>query len=325
MKNTYPSCLVCSSPIARWATKRTAGLSYHIDRCRRCGYAFVNPRPSFEFLMDYYSSYGLGSAKGERDAPSLASVQRGEQGDPNSTVDARRLLRTIKRLSAIPRQHRFLDVGCGYGFFSKEALSHGFEVTALEVAKNDRAIAQQMTGLNPIDCCFEDFKDCPGSFSVVLMSQILEHALDVNLWINRANALLQLGGILAIALPNFGSLSRKVLQEREPYICPPAHLNFFTPFSLAELLRRHGFRVEKTQWVSRIPRSSFEKRLSGATKPLLPLVRGAAWVSLKMIDALRLGIMINVYARKTNPSPWRGAGQSEPEACREEVSASQPI
>lgn len=320
MKN---ACPICSSLIARWATKRTAGLSYDIDRCRRCGYAFVNPRPSFEFLMDYYASYGLGSAKGERDTPSLASVQRGEREDPNSTVDARRLVRTIKRLSPKRRNGRFLDVGCGYGFFSKEALSHGFEVMALEVAKNDRAIAQQMTGLNPLDCCFEDFKARPGSLSVVLMSQILEHALDVNRWIGKANALLEPGGILAIALPNFASLSRKVLQKREPYICPPAHLNFFTPFSLAELLRRHGFQVEETQWVSRIPRVSFQKRFSGATKMLLPLVEGAARVSLKIIDAVHLGIMINIYAKKSSPSPWQDEEKSQP--CAAEMPSCQAI
>jgi hypothetical protein len=130
------------------------------------------------------------------------------------------------------------------------------------------------------------------------MSQILEHALDVDLWVKKSHGLLVNDGIIAIALPNFGSIFRMIMQENEPYICPPAHLNFFNPNSLSSLLEKHGFKVEAIQWVSRIPNKTFEKRMPKFGKPLLPIINTLSLVPLKAIDALHLGMMINVYARK---------------------------
>ena len=296
--NQYASCPICNALIKSWRVKKVGNSSYKLDLCLECGYSFVNPRPPLSFLMDYYSSFGHGHDGSGGETPNLKSVLTQEQNYPNSTIDARRLIRTIKSLTKKAHSGKFLDVGCGYGFFSKEALGAGFEVVALELAKNEREIAKEMTGLNPVACSFEEFESMPESISVVLMSQILEHAFDINFWIKKANNILVNDGIIAIALPNYGSVFRLVMQEREPYICPPAHLNFFSPDSLSRLLEKHGFRVEEIQWISRIPKSAFEKRLPKFMKPLLPIISVVSSSSLKAIDAVHLGMIINVYGRK---------------------------
>ena len=131
------------------------------------------------------------------------------------------------------------------------------------------------------------------------MSQILEHALDVNLWVEKSFALLDDDGILAVALPNFDSIFRMVMQEKEPFICPPAHLNFFSPRNLGRLLKKHGFEVLKTQWISRIPATAFEKRLPRfARGAVVPLADAAAKLLLNAFDFFRHGQIINLYARK---------------------------
>ncbi len=89
-----------------------------------------------------------------------------------------------------------------------------------------------------------------------------------------------------------------IMQENEPYVCPPAHLNFFNPSSLSCLLEEHGFKVEAIQWVSRIPKRTFEKRMPQFGKPMLPVINALTRVSLKAIDTAHLGMMINVYGRK---------------------------
>lgn len=296
----YNMCPVCSSPIKTWRVKSVGSDKYNLDLCGSCGYSFVNPRPSLQFLMNYYSSFGHGHFDTGREAPDLKSVLAQEQNDPNSIVDARRLIKTIKSLVKNNKSNRFLDVGCGYGFFSKEALNAGFDVVALELAENEREIAKEITGLNPAATSFEEFECTPDSLGVVFMSQILEHALDVNLWIKKSRDFLVNDGIIAIALPNYGSIFRMIMQENEPYICPPAHLNFFNPDSLSRLLDNHGFKIEAIQWISRIPKRTFEKRLPRISKPLLPVINVASSASLKIVDALHLGMMINVYGRKVN-------------------------
>lgn len=299
----YSACPVCSSTYKAWRSKQVGDHQYRLDLCQGCGYCFVNPRPSLEFLMDYYATFGHGDAEIAQEKPTLESVQERERMFPNSTVDAKCLVQTIQllltRSAAAQRvSKRFLDVGCGYGFFSREAQRAGFEVQALELAQIERQIAHRMTGLDPTASSFEEYVCEPSSLGVVLMSQILEHVLDVNLWVDKAHRLLEPGGILAIALPNFGSITRRLLQERDPFVCPPTHLNFFSPRSLSSLLRKHGFEVEKIEWVSRLPKSTFEKRCPGFAKPILPLVHLGTGMALQGVDWSRLGMVIRVYGRK---------------------------
>lgn len=298
-EHLYKACPVCESTIDTWRSMKVENVQYNIDLCSECGFAFVNPRPSLEFLMEFYSAVGHGGSHSNSIAPDLKSVIEGERKDPVSTIDAERIIQTIRSYSSSSSNQKFLDVGCGYGIFSKEALDAGFDVSALDLADNERKIYQGMTGLTPVKSSFEDFECAPNSLSVILMSQILEHALDVNLWIEKAHGLLDDDGVIAIALPNYGSLFRRIMQEKEPYICPPEHLNFFSPNSLSKLLEKHGFEVEKVQWISRLPKSTFEKRMPAIGRPLLPIVYKLSSISLKTIDTLHLGSIINIYARKS--------------------------
>ena len=270
----FDVCPVCSSSIKRWRVKRVGNDEYNLDLCDSCGYCFVNPRPSFQFLMSYYSAVGHSCNDFLSEPKTLSSVLAQEQDDPNSTTDAIRLVSTIRSLVKNDN-NRFLDFGCGYGFFSREALSAGFDVIALELADNERKITKELTGLEATACSFEAFECTPESLGVIFMSQILEHALDVNQWIKRSRDLLVDDGILAIALPNFGSIFRIIMQENEPYICPPAHLNFFCQNSLRTLLELHGFEVEAVHWISRIPKRAFAKRLPRLGKP--PFLTSPPW------------------------------------------------
>ncbi len=296
----YETCPICSGAIGSWRVKKTDIDTYNIDLCGSCGFAFVNPRPSLGFLIGYYSKFGHGQGENASENHNLDTILSNEKNDPNSTIDAKRMIKTIKSLTSKIPNTRFLDIGCGYGCFSKEALESGFDVIALELADTERKIASKITGLNPIACSFEDFDYSAESFSAILMSQILEHALDINLWLSKAHRLLVNDGVIAIALPNFGSIFRMIMQKNEPYICPPAHLNFFNPNSLSRLLEKHGYKVEAIQWVSRIPNRTFEKRMPKIGKPMLPIINALSLMSLKAIDAIHLGMMINVYGRKIN-------------------------
>jgi SAM-dependent methyltransferase len=296
----YACCPVCNSGAVHWADKVHKGIIYKIDRCVSCRYAFVNPRPSLAFLMDYYESSGHVPGVGltETDELRLENVQTMEKSFPNSTLDAKRILKGVERLLSASHVKTFLDVGCGYGFFSKEAQNHGFAVSMLELAKNERAISKELTGIEPDACSFEDYDESKGPFSVVLMSQILEHALDVNLWIRKASSLLVSGGLICIAVPNFGSIYRHVMQANEPFITPPTHLNFFDAKSLSLLLEKHGFSVECSESVSRISTASLSRRMPSFLKPVRRVVDFSARTSISAFDPFGMGMIINVYGRK---------------------------
>ena len=48
-------CPLCGGDISSWADKQRGGHSYHYDRCQKCDFAFVNPRPTLASLSEYYS------------------------------------------------------------------------------------------------------------------------------------------------------------------------------------------------------------------------------------------------------------------------------
>jgi 2-polyprenyl-3-methyl-5-hydroxy-6-metoxy-1,4-benzoquinol methylase len=305
----YEACPVCAAAVKPWRVRRNRFGNFQIDRCLGCGFAFVNPRPTLEFLMDFYANLGFGSSEGPQVVPTKESVLAQEAEDPHSTLDARRLVSKMSDLlpAGAGGKGRFLDVGCGYGFFAREAGERGFEVVALDLATNKRKVCKEITGLDTLACSFEDFAGAPGSFSAILWSQILEHVSDVNQWLTKAHELLAEGGVLAIALPNFSNAFRYVRREKSPYIIPPEHLNFFSARSLGTLLAKHGFKVEAVQWVSKLPRHVLLQRLPALAQPLLPVIQGISGLAFGAMDVLHLGLMLNIYGRKVSREPRRQA------------------
>jgi len=189
-----------------------------------------------QYLKDFYAESGFRhSYTLEKSVTYDYAVKQTRKEYPNLNNYTANVVKTILRLLNDNEQPdtNFLDVGCGHGYFSKEALQHGFKVTALELGDRERKIAKQMTNLTPIPVSFEEFECEPNSFSVILMTQVLEYARDIELWISKAYNVLETDGILIIAVPNFGNIFRLFMQENEAHICPPAHLNFFTTKNLS--------------------------------------------------------------------------------------------
>ena len=290
-------CPICNSGIKHWGSKTVDGRAYQIDICTICGYGFVNPRPSLDFLKMFYSRSGHHTSLDHSIRATYEDVINAETQYPNSTVDAGRIMQAIQSMShrgVINTGSRFMDVGCGYGFFSKAALDSGFQVTSLEMAEQERAIARAMTGQEILNSAFEDLQFPNQSFDVILMSQILEHVQDIHVWINKAKHMLAERGMLVVALPNFGSIFRRVMQVNEPYIIPPAHLNYFNRKNLTMLLNQYDFTVVKAEFITRLPDASLRKRLPRMLHAALPVVKGM----LSVIDAMKLGSVLNLYAVK---------------------------
>jgi len=73
-------CPICQKGIDNWRIKKTKVGSFNIDRCVNCGYAFVNPRPNIEYLMNYYSKLGHGEEE------MAEEILDREAKEPNSTI-----------------------------------------------------------------------------------------------------------------------------------------------------------------------------------------------------------------------------------------------
>ncbi|HZK80823.1 MAG TPA: methyltransferase domain-containing protein, partial [Humisphaera sp.] len=139
---------------------------------------------------------------------------------------------------------------------------------------------------------FEDFHaDRP--LSAIVMSQILEHALDPLQWLSRAAAMLSSQGILAIALPNFAGPYR-VLGRRDPFIIPPIHLNYFTPASLKIALRKSGLNGLGMKSWSRVNTGYPTRKM-----PVSRKVFGHVWnAGASILNSTPFGIILVAYAKR---------------------------
>jgi SAM-dependent methyltransferase len=291
---TWHSCPICEGTAELW--NRVKG--YQLERCLHCGFVFVNPRPDREEMSKYYRSIG-GHCRADTISP--GEVLERERFFPNSTVDAARMIANTVRV--VEPGEPLLDVGSGYGFYSREALRRGFVVEALEIAPFERACTAELVGIEPLDVEFEDLPESPDRYGVVLMSQILEHAVDINEWVAKARRLLRKKGVLCIAVPNFASFLRRALGTRDPFIHPPVHLNYFSQRSAELLLAKHGFVVWRMETISRLPPDALSKRMGNAPQIAKDLTvwafRRAQKPPLAALDRMHLGMFLNIYAIRT--------------------------
>ena len=298
-------CPCCGGAARRWGKKSCYGSDWSIHRCDRCGFGFVWPRPTWQFIDDFYRQHG---GHGREDAKVLdaTAIRLREQADPNSSVDADRVAKTIVGLlargaNAGGRRPSLLDVGCGYGFFSRSAIANGFHVAAIELSDHEAEIAREIAAVDPIRVSFEEFE--PGdSFDAIVMSQVLEHAIDADQWVGKAAHLLRPGGVLAVAVPNFDGVFRRLLGIRDFMIIPPAHLNYFGPRALECMLRKHGFSCPRTDHVTRIPGETIRRRLGGYGRIAEILGRGCGRAFGATTETLRIGGIINLYGVRL-PAP----------------------
>lgn len=211
----------------------------------------------------------------------------------------RRILLTLESLGIY--NGKLLDVGAGYGWVSEYFHEHGFSVTPLEPNPIYAQTIEQKTGLTVMRSFFESWapeQAVLGTFDVVIMTQVIEHVLHPHILFEKTRQLLRHGGLLMLSTPNFDSLLIKILKEQEGHICPPEHLNFFTPKSLRLLGSRYGYRSIQAYTRSNITRhlavEGTKEYLARGTV-LEEAVGTIAWITLGVADRLGIGRYLYAY------------------------------
>jgi SAM-dependent methyltransferase len=214
---------------------------------------------------------------------------------PTSWGDAETVL---NKCLSLAKGERFLDIGSGNGTFSHVAMEHGFLVTALEPNENSRSIFCEVNGFRPqeqfFDRAFADRMAC--SYDVALLSQVLEHMTNPIETVRNLYTVLRPGGIVAIAVPHFGSLLSRLQGTKDIFVSPPEHINYFSKRGLKELFLKNGFRLLLIETVSKVPRRRIQcvlrVRVVGAVA--WRTIFAAMWLS----DCFGWGMVVNAYFEK---------------------------
>jgi 2-polyprenyl-3-methyl-5-hydroxy-6-metoxy-1,4-benzoquinol methylase len=270
-----------------WAAKD----NFQIRSCKACDHAFVSDELSDKDLVKYYSSHGKYLEGYEDDLR--------KQRFPGSRSDAIKYLSLIQSaLVETTCPIAFLEVGAGWAYASRIASSKGWSVDAIEYSPECiNSLSHVLPSQSIIyQGSFESFcEHTSKTYDAILMSQVLEHAIDPAQWLSNVHKLLRPEGCLVVAVPQFKGIYG-FLGTRDPYITPPEHLNFFTRRSLRLLAGRMGFEVIRVTGYSRVPFYNIQRRLK-AYFPSIVVYRFLQFVQF-FFDLLGVsGIQIQVLRK----------------------------
>ena len=200
-------------------------------KCNDCGLVLINPRPVLQQLFVKYDHvyskhYALKANK-----------------------KLRRCRRWVNRVKKFVSAGRWLDVGCSIGLVVMAANEAGFEGHGIDVEEWGVAYARNRVGLANIhQGVLEDQKYPDGFFSVISLYDVIEHVPDLNLFVRELKRILAPDGIIDIITPDIDHwrVPRDLASWGE--IKPSEHLYYFSKFTLARLLEKHGLRIIQTRF-----------------------------------------------------------------------------
>ena len=255
---------------------------FSIWQCRKCGSMFVADPPDSGRLAAIYGSNVY------YDLPT-ESIERIKH------ENARRL-----RLIARHGNYRtLLDVGCAKGLLLDAAKAMGFDTYGTELSRRNVELCLEH-GHKVIQGYAQDMTDVPeGKFDVITCLDVIEHVdrpIDMLLTLT---GMLADHGLLVVSTPNYSGTVARLLGERDPFLIPPEHLNFFTRKGMHLLFFRSHLSIQRFVTFGRLTREE-QGRVVGKYFParlrfLEPAIQSMLPIALEGLNLVRSGLEQEYY------------------------------
>jgi SAM-dependent methyltransferase len=310
-KEAAPRCLLCGSelvPVLEGVHDTRFGLPdvYAIHGCRRCGLEHTLPRPSQNELIRLYEDhYNFAEVTGRS--------YHGLRRLLHSPLFYRLWLALDGDISFHDRRGRgrLLDIGCNEGRGLAFYRANGFQAEGLEL-NGVAAASARAKGFSVYEEPLETFQPAE-SYDVIVMSNVLEHFLDIQQALGDVRRLLSDGGEVWISLPNNRSWLRRYFGRAWINWHVPFHIVHFSSKTLTRALQESGFEIRKVShvtpafWVAQTIIARFTARPGKVTRglrdpklvvPLILLARGLFFPWLWLNNRLSSGDCLVVVAQK---------------------------
>lgn len=215
---------VCSHanavPVVRDVTDAVSGETFEAARCRACALVVTRPLPA---SLDTYYSDQYHAHQAVRDSLCERTRQR---------IIARYVYAPISRRAP----GRLLDVGCGAGRLASTFATLGWDVHGVEPSEHARKLASR----RGITIHGQFLEDATGRFDAIIFNHVLEHIPAPQEALRNARAMLTPGGMVGIAVPNFGSWQRRLFGRSWLQLDMPRHVNHFERGTLLRMVQDAG-------------------------------------------------------------------------------------
>jgi 2-polyprenyl-3-methyl-5-hydroxy-6-metoxy-1,4-benzoquinol methylase len=234
LTDTAHLCRLCGSTRASVrldnAVDYITGEQFNVQRCDGCGLATTDPQPA---SMDPYYP-----AAYRRYGGITLRMLRWLYGW--------RVRGWAKRFS---RQGRALEVGCGEGWMLGALQRRGWQVLGSERTVEAAKSAAATNGI-PMFVGDLDAIGSSARFDLIVLFQALEHLAEPVARLRQSADLLDPGGVLVVAVPNFASWQARAFGRWWFHLDVPRHLHHFSPLVLEAAFEKVGLRVIRTRFVS---------------------------------------------------------------------------
>jgi 2-polyprenyl-3-methyl-5-hydroxy-6-metoxy-1,4-benzoquinol methylase len=204
------------------------------------------PIPTTNQLSEFY-------AKTYYQAPQLSTYQVSYD---NMELNYKKLKSEalIHALSSNPQldKQSFLDIGAGEGFLLNSAHEKGFDVTGLDFSAFgiEKYFPELLTKhiAGDLFTSLSKFIEQGKKFSLCTSTNVLEHVIDPDLFLDLVKKVMAPNASLALTVPNdFSDIQNLLMDEsmidREFWFVPPQHLHYFNSENLPPYLIKHGFDI----------------------------------------------------------------------------------
>ncbi|MGH8119826.1 MAG: class I SAM-dependent methyltransferase, partial [Gammaproteobacteria bacterium] len=174
------NCVVCSSPGPAFLAQKDG---YIFDRCRHCGFIFLDPMPAQRELNKQYTS----------------PHREAEPTYDKAGSRLRRAYGKLPRFLPYAWGRDILDLGCGGGFVTHALGLLARSATGIDISGNAIAYARSRFKRPRFFCC--SFSEAPESgrqYGFIYSSEVIEHVSDVNLYMRTLSRLAAPGAYVYI-------------------------------------------------------------------------------------------------------------------------------
>jgi 2-polyprenyl-3-methyl-5-hydroxy-6-metoxy-1,4-benzoquinol methylase len=276
------------------------------------GWRSVEPKPTREELSAFYANEYFQKSHGTY----LDSYSEAELA--HRDLIARLLLHAIAEGRGPPAPgDQLLEIGCGEGWFLSAAGTAGYEVRGLDFSADGlKRFHPELLDRTQFGDAFELLDrliDSGATTDVCVTEHVIEHVLDPVALLDRLKRLLRPGGVAAITAPNDFSATQAQardsgMADRDFWVVPPQHLNYFNTDNLPRLLERSGFEVRiayasfPIDWFLLHPGSNYVAN---------PAVGKAAHAARMAIDTMLAARGMEAYFNLARAFFTCGAGRSQ--------------
>ncbi len=256
----FITCNLCGSDRSKLLFRRKdhflniSDIEYQVVKCRNCGLVYVNPRPTEEEILSFYTDEYYRANFTEEEL----LEERKEQ-----------LLAKFDKIKHLP-PGRLLDIGCQKGEFLFFMSQKGWEVQGVE-------FSTAPPNLFGVDIFYGNLADAgfpSESFDLVTLWAVLEHVYHPREMLGEVHRVLKPGGTVVLLVTNINSIPGRFMRHDDI----PRHTTLFSRRTLGRMLEATGFQIQTCSFGNEI--------FSGSTRGILNyLVKLAAGEHLEDIVA----------------------------------------